>query len=59
MRTTKDTVQSRGESLGEGDERSVVDLLIDQIEFCDVLVLNKLTLSVKRKRKTDGDFTFA
>lgn len=39
-----DLLESRGESLGEEDERTVVDLLIEQIEFCDVLVVNKLDL---------------
>lgn len=41
---SRDSLLERGEFAGEGDERTVVDLLIEQIEFCDVLVLNKVDL---------------
>ena len=33
-----------GESLGEEDERSVADLLVEQVEFADVLLISKTDL---------------
>lgn len=36
-----DLLAERGETAGEDDDRSVVDLLTDQVEFCDVLVISK------------------
>lgn len=49
--SSQDSIQSRGESLGEDDARTVVDLLIEQIEFCDVLVLNKIDLISEPERE--------
>ncbi|MDX8509781.1 zinc metallochaperone GTPase ZigA [Mesorhizobium captivum] len=40
---SSDFLRDRGETLGDGDNRTLVDLLVDQIEFADVVVLNKIS----------------
>lgn len=39
-----DSLLDRKEAMSEEDTREIADLLIDQIEFCDVLILNKCDL---------------
>lgn len=46
-----ESLLDRKEGLDEFDTREVVDLLIDQIEFCDVLILNKCDLLAEDERE--------
>ena len=45
---SEDLLADRDESIGDADERTIADLLIDQVEFCDVMIINKTDLVSKR-----------
>ncbi|WP_336811243.1 zinc metallochaperone GTPase ZigA [Bosea sp. MMO-172] len=48
---SRDFLRERGETAGEGDERTLVDLLVEQIEFADVVVLNKTSDASPEQRE--------
>jgi G3E family GTPase len=39
--SSDDLLADRGETAGDGDDRSLVNLLVEQIEFADVVIVNK------------------
>lgn len=52
---SQDFLRDRGETAGEDDARTLVDLLTDQIEFADVIVLNKVSdLPPERLKEVRG-----
>lgn len=50
--SSTDFLRDQGESLGEEDERTLVDLLVEQIEFANVIILNKIDLISKEDLET-------
>jgi G3E family GTPase len=42
---TADELAERGIGLDESDNRSIVELLVDQVEFADVIIINKTDLA--------------
>ena len=50
--SSTDFLKDGDESLGEEDERTLVDLLVDQIEFANVVILNKTDLISEEERST-------
>lgn len=50
--SSTDFLKDQGESLGDDDERTLVDLLVEQIEFANVIILNKIDLVSKKDLET-------
>ncbi len=50
--SSTDLLKDRGEYLGDEDERTLVDLLVDQIEFANVIILNKIELATPEQLET-------
>ncbi|MFD2706268.1 GTP-binding protein [Salibacterium lacus] len=46
-----ESLLDRKQEAVEEDDRQVVDLLIDQVEFCDVMVVNKIDMVPAEKRE--------
>ena len=45
-----DFLADRGKTAGDGDNRTLVDLLVEQIEFADVVILNKVGAATEAQR---------
>ncbi|MBD9441822.1 zinc metallochaperone GTPase ZigA [Pseudomonas sp. PDM04] len=46
-----ESLASRGETLGEEDERLITELLIEQVEFADVILISKIDLISSSERQ--------
>lgn len=48
--SSQDFLADRGETAGEGDARSLVGPLVEQIEFGDMIMLNKISEAADPRR---------
>ncbi len=46
-----ESLKDRGEAVNEEDERTVADLFVDQVEFANVLLVNKIDLVTEEDRR--------
>ena len=50
--SSQDFLRDRGQTAGDGDERALVDLLVEQIEFADAVILNKISTATAEQRQS-------
>ena len=48
---SSESLQDRGQAIGEEDERTIADLFVDQVEFANVIIINKIDLVSHEDRR--------